>query len=245
MLQLATVSIAALQPTPRPPASLSRRHAAAALFALPTLSLRPKRAEALFGDAAFGSFLDGGAEGSLRNLANTQVRLDELAAKLKSGELRGDSPEDSIVVLQTLTIQFGGSVALLEKAASQMPLLDTSEATGLTSKFAAELANVKQGCRENSASKQLAGTEAASQVLGKFFELASSKYKLPGADSSLQYSKDPKEFAAQYYGIFSCEGQGLERIPGSNSCKDSAQNKNPFPTKKLLDFDPLTGNANQ
>ena len=103
------------------------------------------------------------------------------------------------------------------------------------------MANVKQGARENSASKQLAGTEAASKVLTNYFELASSKYKVPGADVSLQYSKDPQEFAAQYFGIFSCEGQGLERIPGTNSCKDTGRNKNPFPTKGLLEFDALTG----
>lgn len=185
-------------------------------------------------------------QGALRNLANTQVRLNELAGKLKSRELRGDSPEDSIVVLQTLTIQFGGSVALFEKAISAMPLLDEAQASELKAKFASDLADVKQGCRENSADKQLAGTEAASATLDKLFALAATKYKVPGADSSLAYSKDPKEFAAQYYGIFSCEGQGLERIPGSNSCKDKpnkSDNINPFPTKNLLDYDPLTGKS--
>ena len=51
---------------------------------------------------------------------------------------------------------------------------------------------------------------------------------------------------AQYFGIFSCEGQGLERIKGSNSCKDpprKSENKNPIPTKGLLDFDFLTGKS--
>ena len=54
------------------------------------------------------------------------------------------------------------------------------------------------------------------------------------------YSSDPSKFAAQYFGFLSCEGQGLERIPGSNSCKD------PVTTVRdgrefRLEFDFLTG----
>ena len=64
---------------------------------------------------------------------------------------------------------------------------------------------------------------------------------MPRPSEELAYSKDSKEFAAQYFGIFSCEGQGLERIPGSNSCKNAATNKNPIPTKNFLEFDFLTG----
>ena len=240
MLASVALYLSALQ-QPRAPTSLSRRGAAAALLALPTLSLRPQQATALFGDQAYGSFLDGGPKGDLKNLANTQIRLKELAAKLKSGELRDNNKDDAIVVLQTLTIQFGGTVKLMEEASTQMPLLDSSETAKLTTRLADELGNVRQGCREASANKQLAGVEGASGVIDQYLALAGTKYALPGADASLAYSKNPQEFAAQYYGVFSCEGQGLERIPGSNSCKDTGKNKNPFPTKNLLDFDFLTG----
>lgn len=217
------------------------RRNVAALLGLPILGLQPLRAHALFGDEAYGiGFLDG-LQGDLRNLANTQLRLKQLAKKLKSEELRGSSPEDAIVVLQTLTIQFGGTVKLMEKASASMPKLDATETGKLAVRLADELEGVRQGCREKSAEKQITGVEGASGVIDQYLALAANQYKIPGADPSLEYPKDAKEFAATYYGIFSCEGQGLERIPGSNSCKDTGKNRNPFPTKNLLEFDALTG----
>ena len=37
---------------------------------------------------------------------------------------------------------------------------------------------------------------------------------VPGSNSFSQ---------AEYFGIFSCEGQGLDRLPGSNQCIDRAK----------------------
>lgn len=70
-----------------------------------------------------------------------------------------------------------------------------------------------------SAEAQADGTEALSGVIRDYLALAEAHYKVPENNVGA-YEKDPQKFAAQYFGIFSCEGQGLERIPGSNSCKD-------------------------
>lgn len=85
-------------------------------------------------------------------------------------------------------------------------------------------------------------------MLDDFFAIAATKYTVPTAAPPPAYSSDNKEFMAQYFSFFSCEGQGLERIPGSNSCKDPkdrASNKNPLPVKNFLSpgVDPITGKA--
>ena len=74
----------------------------------------------------------------------------------------------------------------------------------------------------------------------------SSRYTVPKPPKSLDYSSDPEKFSEQYFGFLSCEGQGLERAKGSNTCKDAAdtsKNKNPFAATKvnILEFDFLTG----
>ena len=107
-----------------------------------------------------------------------------------------------------------------------------------------ELDNVRVDCRERAAGKQLDGAKAAGDALDRYLAVAAAKYSVPQAYVAPEYSKDPSEFMAQYMGVFSCEGQGLERVKGSNSCRDprdASKNLNPFPTKKFLEFDPLTG----
>lgn len=193
--------------------------------------------------AAAGLFGPDGPQGEFRQLQLAQTRLNELASKLKSKELRGDT-DDAIVVLQTLTIQIAGTSKLIGKASADMPLLDTAKLNGFATAFDKEIEGIKQSCRDQQADGQLAGTEAASRVLSEYFELAATKYTLPTVADNSFAAPGSSEFIAQYYGLFSCEGQGLERIPGSNSCKDRLQksdNKNPLPSKKLLKFDFLTG----
>ena len=208
------------------------------MLSLPALCLWPGRASAILG---FGE----GPQGEFRELTRTRTRLTDLADQLEKKDLRGDVAEDAIVVLNTLTIQFRGTAALLDKTTAAMDRLapdDVARAQSLSRLVVEELENVRQGCRERSAGKQLDGTMAAGGALDRYLALAGTKYSLPEADAPLAYSADPAKFAAQYYGVFSCEGQGLERVAGSNTCKDSkANNKNPFPTKQLLDFDFLTG----
>lgn len=234
---LSLLSSTALVPRTAP--YVSRR---AALLSLPTLSLWPHAAAAILGLGG-----DDGPQGEFREIVFTRQRLEELGGKLERKELRGDVPDDAIVVLQTLTIQFGGTTKLLEKTTAAMPLLDAADAAQareLSVALTKELDNVRQGCRERSATMQLDGTRAAGKALSQYLAVAGKRYSLPAESEDLSYSKDPEKFASQYFGIFSCEGQGLERVKGSNTCKDppsKASNVNPFPTKQLLDFDFLTG----
>jgi hypothetical protein len=157
------------------PTYVSRRAAtAAALLALPTL---PQRASALFGIG------DNGPQGEFRELANTRSRLRELARQLESKELKGERDDDAVVVLQTLTIQFGGTTKLLAKTTDALPLLDTTELTRareLASRVAQELDNVRQGCRERSATAQLDGARAAGDTLDQYLAV----YARQSADSS-------------------------------------------------------------
>ena len=240
VLFLSALSAAAM----RLPARMGRRDAAAALVALPTLCLHPQRAAA----GLFGGDDSAGPQGEFRRLQMAQAQINELVRKLSAKELQGDRPDDAIVVLQTLTIQFGAADELMNKATAAMPKLEASEqakAREATARFTASVGAVKDGCREKSAETQLAGAKDASEAISQYFAVAAAKYPLPTMVDPLYYSKDPTEFASQYFGIFSCEGQGLERIPGSNSCRGSSKktNVNPLPTKNLLDFDFLTGES--
>lgn len=216
----------------------TRRGFAAAL--IPVATLQPSR-------AAAGLFGPDGPQGEFRAVQLAQTRLNELATKLKGKELRGDKADDAIVVLQTITVQISGTSKTMDRATAMMPLLEEAQqvkAQALSARLDEELAAVKQGCREQDAEQQLRGVEGASSVLGEYLSLASSKYTLPVISSMDLPPAGSKEFIAQYMGVFSCEGQGLERIPGSNSCKDppkKEQNRNPLPSKNLLDFDMLTG----
>jgi hypothetical protein len=235
----ALVAASCLSSLLAPSAMISRRGAAAALFSLPALALQPRSASA-------GLFGDDGPQGELRELMASQDRLNDLLGQLESKKLQGDNPDDAIVVLQTLTIQLGSTASQLTKTVAAMPKLDASDAAKareLSARWSAELEQVRQGCRESSGEKQIAGVQAAKATLSQFFDVAATKYSLPVVEAPLSYSTDKREFAKQYFGIFSCEGQGLERVPGSNSCIESKvdRNINPIPTKRLLDFDFLTG----
>ena len=98
-----------------PPPLLTRRAAATAFASAAAAALRPLRAHA----GLFGSELDG----QFREIQLSQTCLKELASKLKSKELKGDSADDSIVVLQTVTVQLSGTVKVMDKATTQMTLL--------------------------------------------------------------------------------------------------------------------------
>jgi len=243
MLALAAAATysGALTHGPLPERRVTRRSAAAAIFAMPALGVwTPERAAALFGIGGDGP------QGEFRQLEQTRMRLADLAKQLETNELDGDKADDAIVVLQTLTIQFGGTAKLLAKTTEGMDLLDAKDlarANELAARVAQEFEAVRQGCRDKSARMQLDGVKGADGALEQYLAVASTKYTLPTVAAPLQYSKDSREFAKQYYGIFSCEGQGLERVKGSNTCKASKTDKNinPFPTKQFLDFDFLTG----
>lgn len=171
--------------------------------------------------ASAGLFGNDGPQDELRQLVTAQRRMLELAAKLRSGDLRGERDDDAIVVLQTVTIQFGGTPELMTKTAASMSRLDAtgmSKAQQLSEVFASALGNVRAAVRERDAEQQLAATSAAGSALGEFLLVAASQYKVPTPPPPAAYSSDTGQFMAQYFGFLSCEGQGLDRVPGSNSC---------------------------
>ena len=184
--------------TPAVPPLSRRGFTTAALACLPAVALPPSANAGLFGGNG-----DAGPQGTLRDLQRRRQRLEELAEQLRTGKLKGDTADGAVVVLQTLTIQLGGTVDLLGKATLAMPLLDPSQRTRadeLALRFAGELDNARQGCRDQSAKSQLASSDAAGRVLDEYFALvASSQYSLPALEQPLAYSKDPSAFAAQYY----------------------------------------------
>lgn len=175
-------------------------------------------------------------------LQTTQTRLVELSRQFVDGELR-DSDDDAIFVLRTATVNFKGAPALMDKTAAAMPLLDASQqakAAQLSAAFAGEISALEAACRERDSGKQLDASKRATEVLSEYLAIATIKYSVPD-NAIVPYSSDPDKFSAQYFGFFSCEGQGMDRIPASNSCVSKQVGRQPGDNSFRLDFDFLTG----
>lgn len=225
----ATALLAPLRPA-RAPAHLPRR---AMLAALPALTSLPQRSWALF---------EAGPQGEFRDLVDVLSRVDELSGQLAKGELK--SADDAIVVLQTATIYFKRVPATMDKATAAMPLLDAAEqekARGLSASFQQALEALYDGCRQKAPAAQLAASERVGGALRDYLGLAGTRYKVPALNQPLRYSTDPEQFAAQYYGFLSCEGQGMTRTKGSNTCVNKPKAGKADEGNGLLDFDFLTG----
>ena len=218
--------------------AITRRSAAASLLSLPAV-LRPRSARA-------GPFDDPGPVKELGNLRGIKDRLDDLSKQLDDGYF-GNSEEDSIVVLRTSAVYFNGASQSMAKTVDAMPLLTSEErqtALDLSKKFGEEVLGLTSACRERSSKAQLAATTSASGTLSDYLAVAATHYSVP--DFKIKpYSASSTEFAAQYFGFFSCEGQGLERVKGSNTCKDppKKQQQRKDSNAFKLDFDFLTGKA--
>jgi hypothetical protein len=203
---------------------LSRRAVVglAAAAPLPAAAVFEKQLEDL--SLAF----DGGpGEKELLKLQLARSDLQELARKLQTEELR-DGKDDGVIVLRTLAAQLSGIPSVVETAAESMPSLreKQSKARALAEDFAKEFKAIRQGARDGEAAAQLRGTEGALRALDNLLALAATKYKLPELpQAGTPFSKDPEQFAAQYFGFLSCEGQGVERIKGSNTCSDKKLKK--------------------
>jgi hypothetical protein len=83
-----------------------------------------------------------------------------------------------------------------------------------------QVASLKDAARERQLAAQKDAAVAAGAALSEYLGVLSSKYSIPAVATAKPYSSDPTTFTAQYFGLFSCEGQGLQRLPGSNSCGD-------------------------
>ena len=58
---------------------------------------------------------------------------------------------------------------------------------------------------------QLVAAKGASEAIERYFALLNEPPRKPS---------QPAFSVGGYFGFFSCEGAGLERVPGSNSCVD-------------------------
>ena len=223
--------------TPPPPLDASYSSArravllplAAALLASP-LTPSPARA---------GVFGPDGPQDDFLVLADADYRLGEITRGLRSKDGVCDVP----CVLQTATIYVKRSPASMAAAAAAMPKLGQDEARAAQSAVARYTDGVAALLAATEPREQLAASEAAGAALTDFLDAARSQYTLPaptGQKLREQYSSDPNKFASQYFGFLSCEGNGLERLPGSNSCANKEDAKL-WRGKVRFDKDLLTG----
>mmetsp|Transcript_30872 Transcript_30872/g.81811 ORF Transcript_30872/g.81811 Transcript_30872/m.81811 type:complete len:241 (+) Transcript_30872:35-757(+) len=220
----------------------------AAALREPRLVVSRRSAAALLGPAVWlpagrarAGLFDQGPLTELGGLRGVRDRLDELSKQLENGF--GDSEDDAIVVLRTSSVYFNGVSKTMSKTVEVMPLLTSEErsaALAASAKFGEGIVSLNEACREQSSKAQLAASKSASGALAEYLSVASVHYSVPNF-KPMPYSSDKNEFAAQYFGFFSCEGQGLERIPGSNSCKDPPKKPKGDSKAFKLDFDFLTG----
>lgn len=87
------------------------------------------------------------------------------------------------------------------------------------------MASLKDAARKHELNAQKSAAAAAGATIGEYLGVLSSKYTIPAPVAAKTYSSDPTTFTAQYFGLFSCEGQGLQRLPGSNACGDRLEKK--------------------
>ncbi len=186
------------------------RCARRAVFALaaPCLVLpRPARA-GLFGPDTVGE---------LRPLVKGRDTLLQLGGQLERGEL--GSADETAVYIFRLSTGLGPSPEQLQRATSaiggKLSQSDRERAAELAAAFPTRVDGMKAAARERAGKRELIGSvSAAALALDGILELASAGgYGVPvPADTSFS--------TEQYFGIFSCEGQGLQRLPGSNQCGD-------------------------
>jgi len=228
---VAPLSLSLVQ-RPQPQMGISRRAAATSLFIIPAMRL-PSRASA--------DPFNPGLMQDLAGLLDAKNRLQDVSQQMSHGF--GDSEDDAIVVLRTSSLYFSSVPKIMDKAVEAMPLLTSDEkqrSLGLARQFGENIQALTAACRQHSSKEQLAAAIAARDTLSEYLSVAAKHYTVLES-KVVPYSTSPSEFAAQYFGIFSCEGQGLERMPGSNSCKDSSKGSKKNPNAFKLDFDFLTG----
>jgi hypothetical protein len=230
-LVFAAVAAAALL-HPRLSSLLGRRAAVLAAGA----ALTTRGASRAVAAAGFGG--DEGPQKQLQTVADSQRKLEELQSQLERSV--GSAEEDAVFVLRTSTLYFQETVADLQAALAGMPRLESAErerAAASAVRFAEQYALLKAACRERAPRAVLRErAAAASAAIGDFLAASNTRYSLPSDDSPADFSSDPRLFAKQYFGFLSCEGQGLERSPGSNTCRDPRQTDeaSPMTNKDLL-----------
>mmetsp|Transcript_17997 Transcript_17997/g.54180 ORF Transcript_17997/g.54180 Transcript_17997/m.54180 type:complete len:116 (+) Transcript_17997:242-589(+) len=109
----------------------------------------------------------------------------------------------------------------MDKVLAASPKLTAEQRTraaGAAIVFGQQVASLKDAARRRELDAQKLAATSASVAIADYLGVISSAYPLPAFTPTMTYSSDPATFTAQYFGLFSCEGQGLQRLPGSNNC---------------------------
>ncbi len=163
-------------------------------------------------------------------LAPPPPQISQLAAALASARtLAADldaGAADSSVVLRTSAAVFSPASAVLRNLATarRLPQLEPAQlerAQALASSLEAQaIPALADAARRKDVEAERKAVEQLSSIFDDFiYTVAAAKYEVPPR-AQQQVALSESENIARYFGFFSCEGQGLERIAGSNSCKN-------------------------
>ena len=142
----------------------------------------------------------GGA--ALAPLRETMEVLDELIAKVESG---GSAQDAGYVLRLNSAFLIPASDALTAAAAADSSAAPAADA------LRSSVAALKAAARSDKGEDQLVAAKGASEAIERYFALLNEPPRKPS---------QPAFSVGGYFGFFSCEGAGLERVPGSNSCVD-------------------------
>ena len=140
----------------------------------------------------------GGA--ALAPLRETMEVLDELIAKVESG---GSAQDAGYVLRLNSAFLIPASDALTAAAAADSSAAPAADA------LRSSVAALKAAARSDKGEDQLVAAKGASEAIERYFALLNEPPRKPS---------QPAFSVGGYFGFFSCEGAGLERVPGSNSC---------------------------
>lgn len=130
-------------------------------------------------------------------------------------------------MLRTVALQQAGTGALMESVLGSSPRLGAEQRTSASAAaalYSKSVSSLKEGCRRRERGAQEAAASAADAAIGDYLRAISTIYSVPVSTAARLYSSDPIAFTQQYFGVFSCEGMGLKRLPDSNNCGDPLEN---------------------
>lgn len=195
--------------------SLTRR-SLASLISIASLSASPA-----------GAFLDGLFESpqqkALDEIISYVPRVVDIQTQLQKGKLKDE--EDSLFVLRYSKKYFNDLADLLEALSPSLGLEGEkqSQASALPKQIRSQLKELTAACKKQDFKQQEALVTGVSNSLREFLELASSKYtiKKDTINGRINNWDQGDNFdTGAYFGVFSCEGVGLKRKTGSNTCVD-------------------------
>ena len=162
-------------------------------------------------------------------LAPPPPQISQLTAALASArtlaaEIDAGTADSSVVLRTSAAVCSPASASLRDLAtARRLPQLEPAQlerAQALASSLEAQaIPALADAARRKDVEAERKAVEQLSSIFDDFLYVAAAKYEVPPR-AQQQGALSESENIARYFGFFSCEGQGLERIAGSNSCKN-------------------------